>query len=352
MLATAAVAVLAFAQLDLSAAQVLANGNYFQAGTISSTWRWQASGALSYGRCPFSLKWSQCYISKLGATGNLQETTQADYLASLNPTTTSAAPAPTGSGVVWFPASANSRTMAAVKPLTSEERAMLDDEDLDSYFAAFPEQEEYRYESFFKPLDGSFKAKRQVVGCGTDEPTTTTTAPPSSTTTPGTTPTVSPRQRNEIFTWPGAVAGQTWKYTWKTFQSRTTSTNYQFFHAWQILRRDGCGGYSIAMDYVNGQIKILDAVRGCKDCAVFNKPISYWFGQPVIHEMTITYGINGAIDYKAYVAGNLRNPGLTYQATGDMGSSASLKFGNYRRSIAGMTEALAYLGDFTQTRLA
>ncbi|GAA5839881.1 hypothetical protein JCM11251_001237 [Rhodosporidiobolus azoricus] len=353
MLATAAAVLLAVAQLEQAAAQLLADGNFFQAGNINANWRWQASGVLSKGRCPFSAKITDCYTSRLAATGHLQSTTQAEYLASLNPTTTSPAPVPTGSGVVWYPAGANSRTLAAKKVLTAEDKALLDDEDLDSYFEAFPEQEQYRYESFFSPLDGSFKAKRQVVGCGGEEPpTTTTSAPPSSTTTP-TVPTVSPRQRNEIFTWPGAVAGQTWKYTWKSFQSRGTSTNYQFFHAWQILRRDGCGGYSIAMDYVDSQIKIRDAVRGCTNCAVYNKSLNYWFGQPVYHEMTVTFGINGAIDYKAFVAGNMRVPGLRYQATGDMGSSTSLKFGNYRRAgIAGMTEALAYIGDFTQTRLA
>ncbi|GAA5860018.1 hypothetical protein JCM8547_003060 [Rhodosporidiobolus lusitaniae] len=326
--------------------QVLATGNYFSAGNINSVWRWQASGRLSKGRCPMSTKITDCYTSLLGATGNLQETTQADYLASLNQV--AAASAPTGI--------ASGKTLAvAAQPSTPEEMALLDDEDLDAYFEAFPEQEPYRFPSYVSySSDGSFKAKRQVVGCGSD--TTITTAGPTSTTTSaGTTPTqtVSARQRNEIFTWPGAVAGQTWKYTWKSYQSRTTSTNYQFFHAWQILRRDGCGGAVITLDYVDGQVKITDAVRNCKACAVYKLPINYWLGTTILHELSITYGLSGSIDYKAYTSTNLRVPALTYQATGDMGSSASLKFGQYRRWQEGkQTEALQYIGDFTQTRVA
>jgi hypothetical protein len=68
--------------------------------------------------------------------------------------------------------------------------------------------------------------------------------------------------------------------------------------------------------------------------------------------MTVTWGINGAIDYKAYVGTNLRVPALTYSATGDMGSSASLKFGNYRSMKTAVTASQVYLGDWSQTRIA
>ncbi|GAA6034866.1 hypothetical protein JCM8097_009339 [Rhodosporidiobolus ruineniae] len=357
-LALAAVAELAAAAATSRPYQ-LANGNWFQAGSISSSVMWQASGTLTYGRCPFSIAITDCYTSVLGANGNLQSTTQADYLAALASTTTTAPATTTTTPTVFYPASAsgktfaasNSRTFAAGTPLTAEEEAILNDEDLDAYFAAFPEQEPSRYSSaLMARSDGSFKAKRQVVGCGTGGGTTTPGTPTTTTSAGGSTPTVSLRQRNEIFTWPGTKAASTWTYRWKTYQSRTTSTNYQFFHAWQILRRDGCGGYSVALDYVNGQVRILDAVRGCTSCVTFKRSLSYWFGQVITHEMTITYGINGSLDYKAYVGVNLRVPGLTYSATGDMGSSASLKFGQYRRWQPDMqTEAVNYSGDLVAT---
>jgi len=71
--------------------------------------------------------------------------------------------------------------------------------------------------------------------------------------------------------------------------------------------------------------------------------------------MTITYGLNGSINYKAYVPGyspRASVPAVYYRATGDMGSSASLKIGNYRRSTAGQQASTAYIGAFNATRLA
>jgi len=238
----------------------------------------------------------------------------------------------------------------------AESRALLDDEDLDAYFEAFPEQLPYRFPDYATYQGGSgpsFKAKRQVQGCGT--PPSSTSALPSSTTTsaPSTTTTaeVSPRQRNELFTWPGAVAGQTWRYTWKTYQA-TTSTNYNFHHAWQILRRNGCGGAVITLDYLNGQVVIVDAVRDCKPCVTFKKGIDAWFNKEVKHDMLITYGLNGSINYKAYTSDSVRIPAIYYRATGDMGSSASLKIGNYRRFVDGQLASSNYIGDFVQTRIS
>ncbi|GAA6055360.1 hypothetical protein JCM3770_001070 [Rhodotorula araucariae] len=342
------------ASFNIAAAAALADGKWFQSGSISSTWRWQASGTLSTGRCPnvvVQLGWSTCYQSGLGATGNLQSTTQADYLASMGGSLAAitGAPVEAGGGAMRL---SNTSSPALG---SAEERALAHDEDLDAYFEAFPEQLPYRFPYHAMSDSGpSFKAKRQVVGCGTGG--TTTTTPASSTTTtsaPGTTTTAvaSPRQRNEIFTWPGAVAGQTWKYTWKTFQV-ATSTNYNFHHAWQVLRRDGCGGAVITLDYLNGEVVITDTVRDCKPCAKFLKGVNYWFNKEVSHEMTITYGLNGAITYKAYILPNTRAPAVYYTAKGDMGSSASLKFGNYRRYVDGQLASTNYIGDFVQTRLS
>lgn len=68
--------------------------------------------------------------------------------------------------------------------------------------------------------------------------------------------------------------------------------------------------------------------------------------------LTITYGLNGSIRYTAYVEGIPRAPAIYYRATGDMGSSASLKIGNYRRATSGQQASTAYIGAFNQTRLA
>lgn len=95
----------------------------------------------------------------------------------------------------------------------------------------------------------------------------------------------------------------------------------------------------------DGEVVIRDAVRNCKTCSRFLKgtqsaPFSSsthassmltqmsrrnWFGNEVRHELQITYGLSGSITYRAWVAPNFRQPQLIYTATGDMGSSASLK---------------------------
>lgn len=49
--------------LPLATAQQLADGTYFQSGSINSNLMWQASGGLSRGRCPISVKISDCYTS-------------------------------------------------------------------------------------------------------------------------------------------------------------------------------------------------------------------------------------------------------------------------------------------------
>ncbi|GAA5892843.1 hypothetical protein JCM8208_004102 [Rhodotorula glutinis] len=355
--AAAVVALLALTSPDATsaAASFLADGNYFQSGSISSTFRWQASGPLTAGRCPrqvVALRWpGTCYTSALGATGNLQSTTQQQYLAAVASSSSAAA----ARNYVALAASPSQNAVDARSE--AELRALQDDEDLDAYFEAFPEQEPYRFPGYASYEAGgpSFKAKRQVNGCGPPPPSTTV-APPSSTTTtsaPSTTTTaeVSPRQRNELFTWPGAVAGQTWRYQWKTWQA-STSTNFNFHHAWQILRRDGCGGAVITLDYLNGQVVITDTVRDCKPCATFRQGIEAWFNKEVTHDLTITYGLNGSIRYTAYVEGIPRAPAIYYRATGDMGSSASLKIGNYRRATSGQQASTAYIGAFNQTRLA
>lgn len=69
---------------------------------------------------------------------------------------------------------------------------------------------------------------------------TTTVIAPTETVT-------SPRQRTEFLSWPGAAADTTWSYTWKSWQDPSTGTTNNFFHSWQLLRRDYCGGPVISV---------------------------------------------------------------------------------------------------------
>ncbi|GAA5946341.1 hypothetical protein JCM3765_000203 [Sporobolomyces pararoseus] len=322
----------ALSLLSLSTfAQQLADGTYFQSGSISSSLMWQASGPLSRGRCPVAVKISDCYISQLGAGGNLQSTTKPATREKRE--------------VVNFNATRATRVWAAMSP--AEQRAAANDEDLESYFQAFPEQAPSRVNRL---------GKRQVQTCSTDVPPTSTATASGTSSVPTSTPTPkppSPRQRNEFLTWPGAPAGSTWKYTWKSYQSTGTSTTNNFFHSWQILRRDACGGPVVTLDYQNGQVRIQDYVRGCYTCAQpLAADVSYWFGKTISHQLTITYGLSGSLSYSAYSDSNLRRPLITYQAKGDMGASASLKYGNYRAAVAGITAATAYVGDLTSTRIS
>lgn len=103
---------------------------------------------------------------------------------------------------------------------------------------------------------------------------------------------------------------------------------------------------------------------------------SAWFGRVISHDLVITYGVSGSLAYSASYApaSPTVQPILKYSAKGDMGSSASLKvklrgfhdrltriatdrvsrlaqFGNYRLYTADLSPAVAYVGDFTQTRL-
>lgn len=69
--AAAGVALLALASsldsANAATSQFLADGNYFQSGSISNTFRWQASGPLTANRCPravVGLRWpGPCYTS-------------------------------------------------------------------------------------------------------------------------------------------------------------------------------------------------------------------------------------------------------------------------------------------------
>ncbi|ORY64628.1 hypothetical protein BCR35DRAFT_326611 [Leucosporidium creatinivorum] len=289
----------------------LAAGNYLESGSISSTLRWQSSGFLASGGCTSSWGIKKCYSLKLGGVGtNLQSTTATDYNSKLK--TLSAAPT-TQEG--W------------------ENLAAADDDNLEAYFNAFPAA----YSSNF--ADVKLMARQVVQNCSSGGGNGTEPPPPPS-----------PRQRIEFLSWPGAAAGQTWKYTWKT-RYGTTSTGDNFNHIWQILRRDACGGASVTMDLRQGQVQIRDNVKPCGSnniCA--STPVSNWFNKVVVHTMIIRYGIRGSINYSAVESGKPKVSLIKYSRLGDVGASASLKAGMYRASVTGVAPASVWIGDWTATR--
>lgn len=151
---------LAFSRVN---AQLLANGSYFQSGSISTNWLWQASGGLTHGRCPWivSRVMSDCYKMyvvvpdssggtssdrrlhlqrSLDPTGNLESTTQADYLAALKK--------PAGSRqrrTIDFDAPKADSNRLHLIEVAASHAASTEDYALDAYFEAFPEQAKFRY---------------------------------------------------------------------------------------------------------------------------------------------------------------------------------------------------------------
>ncbi|GAA5886198.1 hypothetical protein JCM6882_004296 [Rhodosporidiobolus microsporus] len=295
-----------------SAAKVLADGSYYQSGALSSSLRWQASGVLTAGGCPAEagIKASRrrCFTMSLSGSGDLQSTTKAS-------------------------ASSSSSSKRSLDDLAAHW-----DDDLEAYGRAFPEAETAPYGAF-----GELVQKRQLVlncssGGGGGEP-----APPS------------PRQRIELFTWPAARAGSTWRYEWKSRTSET-STSSKFFHVWQILRRDACGGPIITLDLKGGQAVINDPGRGCSNCVSVHA--SHWMSHTITHTLLITFGLSGSLHYTASVAAPLAagvlpaKPLLEYKAQGDMGDKTSLKVGSYRAVVEGMEAVTSWVGDFSATKLS
>ncbi|KAM0791459.1 hypothetical protein ACM66B_005913 [Microbotryomycetes sp. NB124-2] len=277
-----------------------------RSGSISSTLRWQASGELISGGCSSGWGIKNCYTIRVGgANTNLQSTV----------------------------AERSKRARIAPEP-TLVDLAAADDDDLELYNQAFPQD-------YFPHFEEGSLEKRQVVlnctggggGNGTEPP-----PPPS------------PRQRVEFLSWPGATTG-TWKYTWKTRHSSTSSSS-KFNHIWQILRRDACGGAVITLDLINNNIVIRDNVRKCPSTGCASYPASSWFGKTISHTLIIKYGINGSINYSAVEAGKPSPSLIKYHATGDMGYKTSLKSGIYRASYDGMLPAQMWFGQWVATKVS
>ncbi|KAM0750336.1 hypothetical protein T439DRAFT_381037 [Meredithblackwellia eburnea MCA 4105] len=304
---------------NIQKSTTLAYGTSYVAGKINSNLYWQASGVLLAGGClrPNGVVLKSCFQMSLTAQGQLESgsTNQKRDL---------------GEG------------------LSAEERAMLYDEDLDAYFEVNPEQARYRYlpGASYTPEGKRFmqKQKRQDAGDGSSVASSTVSSTATSATA---TPTG--RQRIEIYTWPGALANETWNYKWTSWQRPGISTSAHFWHAWQILRRDGSGGPVITLDYKASRVVFTDTVAGCTACVTSS--LRSWYGIVAVHEMNITYGPQGNVSYSVADSHSPDVPIITYQAVHDMGSSASLKMGTYRLVIPNASDTKGFVGSFVGTRL-
>ncbi|GAA6001375.1 hypothetical protein JCM10207_006632 [Rhodosporidiobolus poonsookiae] len=284
--------------LDQRSSTTLADGRSYQSGAVSSTLRWQSSGVLVHGGCAAEVGIRDCYTMSLSASGDLQTT---------------------------------SASSSSKRSTTLDDLAASDDDDLDAYDRAYPDFETAMYGG-----EAELVEKRQLVlrNCSDG----------------GGGPPPSPRQRIELLTWPGAAAGSVWRYEWKS-RTSDTSTSSHFFHMWQLLRRDACGGPVVTLDLKGGQAAINDPLRGCSYCR--SVPASSWTDRTISHTLLVKYGLSGSLRYAAHDAGLglAAPPLLEYAAKGDMGAKSSLKVGSYRAAVEGMREVTTWVGDLSATRL-
>ncbi|ORY64627.1 hypothetical protein BCR35DRAFT_283153 [Leucosporidium creatinivorum] len=266
--------------------KVLASGNGMKSGAISKTLSWQSSGKLIQGGCPSTVKISSCYQVLLNSAGNLASRSLSDDSI--------------------FADSDDSHHQTTLSDAYYAETSPF----LAPAEIGGPEYEEMTVEV----EDSSALVKR-----------------------------ASARQRIEMYSMPLAASGSTWTFTWKSYLSTGTSTSGTFFHLFQLLRRDGNGGYILSLGAVNGKAVVQDSIRGCSSCASI--PISSFTGKTVSHTLKVKFGSSGTLSYKAVDSASKKTL-LSYSAKGQMGSSASLKAGAYRAVTSGMSAVKAYVGDF------
>jgi len=233
----------------------------------------------------------------------------------------------------------NSRTRA----FDAEGYAAKYDDPIDSYFDIFPDQLAEIVASTGEHVESGL-ARRQV-SCSTGGASDGAAS--------------IERQRIEMYSYPGAAAGEQWAYTWKSFQAPNASTTGNFFHSWQLLHRNGCTGPVIASDLEitaeGSRFIVADFVPG-RTCVTEGTctsiPLSEFEGRTVMHSIRVTYGTSGSFVYSAVDVANATAPMISYSATGDMGSSSSIKFGQYRMYTEGLSQVDSYVGDYSAHRLA
>ncbi|SGY69205.1 BQ5605_C004g02976 [Microbotryum silenes-dioicae] len=256
--------------------------------TASRVLRWQASGVLTRDGCPAGVNITDCYFLRLDGAGNLQS------------------------------ASASSRRRRRSN-LDGTNFAIEQDPNVD-----FDAEEEFFVEIALR--QPNLRVACSAVDGGSTPLASPTmallTAMVTTAASATTTPRISSlgRQRIEFLTWPPYDAGSNILSSWRTYQSVATKTSTRFFHAWhrqthwiRILRRDGCGGPVVTLDYssqssadfaqrkaavltrmpTDDEARITDLVRDCNPCV--SVPISTFFGKTVQHNLFVTFGEQGRL---------------------------------------------------------
>ncbi|KDE08626.1 hypothetical protein MVLG_01088 [Microbotryum lychnidis-dioicae p1A1 Lamole] len=229
--------------------------------TASRVLRWQASGVLTRDGCPAGVNITDCYFLRLDGAGNLPS------------------------------ASASSRRRRRSN-LDGTNFAIEQDPNVD-----FDAEEEFFVEIALR--QPNLRVACSAVDGGSTPLASPTmallTAMVTTAASATTTPRISSlgRQRIEFLTRPPYDAGSNILSSWRTYQSVATKTSTRFFHAWQILRRDGCGGPVVTLDYSNDEARITDLVRDCNPCV--SVPISTFFGKTVQHNLFVTFGEQGRL---------------------------------------------------------
>ncbi|GAA6039058.1 hypothetical protein JCM8097_000176 [Rhodosporidiobolus ruineniae] len=162
----------------------------------------------------------------------------------------------------------------------------------------------------------------------------------------------SPRQRIEFLSTPYALEGETWRYRWRYNLTPGISSGSQFTHLMQLLSRD-MGGFVIALDTLNGRVRIVESVPSrCPAAGCPSVPNSAFRGITTMHDMAVRFGTGGSITY------TIRNAAtnaliLSYSFTDSfVPAAASIKTGVYRAVVATTTPAMARLGNFNFQRTA
>ncbi|EJU01067.1 hypothetical protein DACRYDRAFT_22864 [Dacryopinax primogenitus] len=155
------------------------------------------------------------------------------------------------------------------------------------------------------------------------------------------------RQRNELH-FPPQADGSTWNYQWKHYLASGVGSTTHFFHMMQVFSTMDDGPL-VTLDPISGAVRITDYERGCNPCGPTYSPLSSWEGRTTMHEMTLTSGSNGNLQYAVSDA-STGAALISYSVSGYMGGQTYVKFGTYRATEDITTGVTAYVGDFASSQ--
>ncbi|SCV71991.1 BQ2448_4685 [Microbotryum intermedium] len=152
----------------------------------------------------------------------------------------------------------------------------------------------------------------------------------------------SARQRIEIFSLPPVPAKSRNLYIWKSYLTNPPSTivGTNFFHLFQLLRRDSTGGAVLTGDVKGNSYVLMDNVRKQS----VSVPLGSFQGRVIEHHLWVVAGSNGSLSYVATDIDHGKRL-MTYSAAGDTGTNSSIKFGLYR-TLPVPGPASGYYGDY------